>query len=83
MYSYELIAVAIQVDEEGASEEKPIFTYRIKVKHGVIIARNSSAEKPDYLVSQFDSEASFEILYINLNAIYKCSIEIRQHKRRI
>ena len=60
MYSYELIAVAIQVDEEGASEEKPIFTDRIKVKHGVIIARNPSAEKPDYLVSQFDSEASFE-----------------------
>ena len=57
---FQLIAVATQVDEEGASEERPVFTDRIKVKHGVIIARNSSAEKPDYLVSQFDSEAFFE-----------------------
>merc|ERR1712130_241530 len=41
-----------EVDDEASSEERPIFTDQIKVRHGVIIARNPSAaaEKPDYLV---------------------------------
>ena len=72
-----------QVDDEGSSEERPIFTDRIKVRHGVIIARNPSAaaEKPDYLVSKVHSEASLETP-INVDAHYELLIEIK-HGRRI
>ena len=75
---YQLFAT--QVDEEGVSrEERTIFRDRIKVKHGVIIARNpSSAESPDYLVSRFDWEEERSINLDALATILKDSISMEE-----
>ena len=75
--------IASQVDEEGASEERPIFMDRIKVKHGVIIVKNPPG-KPEYLVSECkDVECGSAI---NLNPIFVCPFMIykgRHQKKNV